>query len=68
MMVEYVQKIHMQLFENLLPKTPFNAKQLVHFVKSHDVVMGGAEGHSRDMKKHFNQNSRVVPIDLLAFE
>ena len=39
----------MQLFENLLPKKPFNAKQLVHFVKSRDAVMGGAEGHSRDM-------------------
>ena len=39
----------MQLFENLLPKTPFNAKQLVHLVESHDVVIGGAEGHSRDM-------------------
>ena len=45
--VDYVRKIRMQLFENLLPKTPFNAKQLVHFVKSHDAVMGGAEGHSR---------------------
>ena len=44
-MIEYVQKDHMELFENL---TPSNAKQLHHFVKSHDVIVGGAKNHSRD--------------------
>ena len=43
--IEYVQKDRMELFENLHSG---NAKQLHHFVKSHDVIVGGANNHSRD--------------------
>ena len=46
--IEYVQKDLMELFENLHSGTPSNAKQLHHFVKSHDVIVGGAKNHSRD--------------------
>ena len=35
----------MELFENLHSGI---AKQLHHFVKSHDVIVGGAKNHSRD--------------------
>ena len=35
----------MELFENLHSGTP---KQLHHFVKSHDVIVGGAKNYSRD--------------------
>ena len=33
----------MELFENLHSETPSNAKQLHHFVKSHDGIVGGAK-------------------------
>ena len=46
--IEYVQKDLMELFENLHSGTPSNAKHLHHFVKSHDVIVGGAKNHSRD--------------------
>ena len=46
--IEYVQKDLMELFENLHSGTPSNANQLHHFVKSHDVIVGGAKYHSRD--------------------
>ena len=47
-MIEYVQKDLMELFENLHSGTPSNAKQHHHFVKSHDVIVGGAKNHSGD--------------------